>query len=199
MVPPGVGFVFFNDKARAKRNAMPRVSKYWDWAPRSDPEEFYQYFGGTAPTHHLYGLRTALGMIHEEGIESVWARHERLAQAIWTACEVWAQGGALELNVADRGFRSHAVTALRLPDGKATALREWTQAHLGLTLGIGLGMAAPDGTGRDDYFRLGHMGHLNGHMVMGMLGGLEAGLTALDVPRGSGALEAAAAVMAGRD
>ncbi|KUJ80484.1 septum site-determining protein [Ruegeria marisrubri] len=199
MVPPGAGFVFFNDKAQAKRNAMPRVSKYWDWVPRANPEIFYQYFGGTAPTHHLYGLRTALGMIHEEGIENVWARHERLAQAIWAACEVWAQGGALELNVSDRNARSHAVTALRLSDGKAAALREWTEANLGLTLGIGLGMAAPDGSGRDDHFRLGHMGHLNGHMVMGMLGGIEAGLSALGVPRGSGALEAAAAVIAGND
>ncbi|TMV07751.1 alanine--glyoxylate aminotransferase family protein [Ruegeria sediminis] len=198
MVPPGMGFVFFNDRAQAKRAAMPRVSKYWDWAPRANPEFFYEYFGGTAPTHHLFGLRTALGMIHEEGIENVWARHERLAQAIWTACEIWSRGGALQLNVADRVCRSHAVTALRLPEGKATALRTWTEANLGLTLGIGLGMAAPDGTGRDDYFRLGHMGHLNGHMVMGVLGGIDAGLRALNVPRGEGALEAAAAVISGQ-
>ncbi|MEX0366990.1 MAG: alanine--glyoxylate aminotransferase family protein [Ruegeria sp.] len=196
MVPPGVSFVFFNEKAAAKRAAMPRVSHYWDWAPRANPDDFYQYFGGTAPTHHLYGLRAALDMIHTEGVENIWARHHRLAEAIWAACEVWGETGDLCLNVTDRSYRSHAVTALRLNSGKGTALREWTEAHLGLTLGIGLGMAAPDDPNRDAYFRLGHMGHLNGHMVLGLLGGVEAGLTALDIPHGQGALEAAAAVIA---
>ncbi len=192
MTPAGTGFVFFNDKAQAKRAAMPRVSQYWDWQPRANPDLFYQYFNGTAPTHHLYGLRAALDMIHAEGIEHVWARHERLAQAVWAACEIWAQGSALHINIADRQHRSHAVTALRLTDGRGTSLRRYTETQLGLTLGIGLGMADEDGC-----FRLGHMGHVNGQMIMGMLGGVESGLAALNIPRGSGALDAAAAVLAG--
>ncbi|MCV2888212.1 pyridoxal-phosphate-dependent aminotransferase family protein [Ruegeria aquimaris] len=196
MVPPGVGFVYFNDKAAAKRATMPRVSWYWDWVPRGNPDEFFQYFGGTAPTHHLYGLRAALDLIHGEGIEHVWARHAKLARAIWAACEIWAEGGDLVLNVADPAFRSHAVTALRLDSGKGTALRQWTEQTLGLTLGIGLGMAAPGDPARDKFFRLGHMGHLNGQMVMGLLGSIQAGLTALNVPHGKGALEAAAGVIA---
>ena len=53
MVPPGVSFVFFNDRAAAVRDAMPRVSRFWDWTPRANPEEFYQYHCGTAPTHHI--------------------------------------------------------------------------------------------------------------------------------------------------
>ncbi|WP_170761811.1 pyridoxal-phosphate-dependent aminotransferase family protein [Ruegeria lacuscaerulensis] len=191
MTPAGVGFVFFNDKAQAKRAAMPRVSQYWDWQRRVNPEVFYQYFNGTAPTHHLYGLRAALDMIHAEGLESVWTRHERLAAAIWAACEIWAQGGALQLNVADRTHRSHAVTALRLTDGLGTPLRVFTESQLGLTLGIGLGMEDWDGC-----FRLGHMGHVNGQMVMAMLGGVETALAALDIPRGKGALEAAASALA---
>ncbi len=194
MTPPGMGFVFFNDKAQAKRAAMPRVSQYWDWQPRANPELFYQYFNGTAPTHHLYGLRAALDMIHAEGIEAVWGRHAILARAVWSACETWAQGGALHLNVADRAYRSHAVTALRLSDGRGTPLRQFTEHTLGLTLGIGLGMED-----QQSCFRLGHMGHVNGQMIMAMLGGVEAGLAALDIPRGSGALEAAAQVLAGRD
>jgi alanine-glyoxylate transaminase / serine-glyoxylate transaminase / serine-pyruvate transaminase len=198
MVPPGMGFVFFNDKAAAKRSEMPRVSKYWDWVPRANPDEFFQYFGGTAPTHHLYGLRAALDMIHDEGIEHVWARHQRLAQAIWVACETWSETGELRLNVADRRFRSHAVTALRLDTPNGTALRNWVQNHLGLTLGIGLGMAEPEDPAGDAYFRLGHMGHVNGQMIMGVLGGIQAGLSALDIPHGRGAVEAAAAVIAGR-
>ena len=191
MTPPGMGFVFFNDKAQVKRAAMPRVSLYWDWQPRANPELFYQYFDGTAPTHHLYGLRAALDMIHAEGIENVWARHRHLAKAIWAACEVWAQGSALHFNVADPAYRSHAVTALRLTEGRGTPLRNFTENHLGLTLGIGLGMEDWDGC-----FRLGHMGYVNAQMVMAMLGGVETAMAALNIPRGNGALEAAATILA---
>ncbi len=196
MVPPGLGFVFFSQKAAQKRSQIPRVSRYWDWAPRANPEEFYQYWNGTAPTHHLYGLRTALDMIMAEGMSAVWARHETLARAIWTACEIWATGGALHLNVNDRAYRSHAVTSLKLTHGRAAKLRAWSEAKLDLTLGIGLGMAEPDGTGAHDFFRLGHMGHVNGQMILGLLGSLEAGFRALDVPIGPGALEAASQVIA---
>jgi len=197
MVPPGMSFVFFNDKAAAKRASMPRVSRYWDWQPRANPEEFYQYFGGTAPTHHLYGLRAALDMIHSEGMSHVWARHERLARAIWAACDIWGEnGGSLKLNVADPVNRSHAVTSIRIGSPDGTALRDWVEQNLGLTLGIGLGMAPPGDPAWHGFFRLGHMGHVNGHMVLGMLGGIEAGLTALNIPHGSGAVEAAASVIA---
>ncbi len=196
MVPPGMAFVFFNARAAAARAAMPRVSRYWDWTPRANPEEFFMYWNGTAPTHHLYGLRTALDMLHAEGIEAVWARHALLARAIWAACEVWAQGGPLELNVADTQNRSCAVTALRLEAPNGTALRDWVEHNIGLTLGIGLGMAPPGDPSWHGFFRLGHMGHINGHMIMGLLGGIESGLMALDIPRGSGALEAAAGVIA---
>lgn len=196
MVPPGMSFVFFNDKADGVRGAMAQVSRYWDWRPRANPDEFYQYWGGTAPTHHLYGLRVALDMLMDEGMEAVWARHARLAGAIWAACDVWAEGGALVLNVADPANRSCAVTALRLDQGRGAKLRAWLESELSLTLGIGLGMAEPGDPKRDDYFRLGHMGHINGQMIMGLLGGMDAGMRALDVPIGAGALDAAAAVIA---
>lgn len=196
MVPPGLGFVFFNDKAAVLRSRMPRVSRYWDWSPRAAPEEFYQYFNGTAPTHHLYGLRVALDMIHAEGIEAVWQRHAVLASAIWAACEAWSREGSLRMNIAEPSQRSHAVTSLRLDSPQGTALRDWTQHHLGLTLGIGLGMAHPGDPAWHGFFRLGHMGHVNGHMIMGLLGGIEAGLTHLGIDHGAGALDAAAAVIA---
>lgn len=197
MVPPGVGFVFFNDKAEAARQKLPRVSRYWDWSPRAHPQEFYQYHCGTAPTQHLYGLRAALDMIHDEGIEQVWARHAVLARAVWAACEAWSTRGTFAMNITDSANRSNAVTALRLQSPGATALRDWVQYNLGLTLGIGLGMAAPGDPAWHGYFRLGHMGHVNGHMIMGMLGGVEAGLNALDIAHGDGALDAAARVIAG--
>jgi len=198
MVPPGMAFVFFSPKANEARARLARVSRYWDWAPRSEPELYYQYFNGTAPTHHLYGLRVALDMIHAEGIEAVWARHERLAGAIWAACAAWGADGPLELNVADRAYRSRAVTSLRIGPPHGTALRDWVEQNIDLTLGIGLGMAPPGDPAWHGFFRLGHMGHVNGHMIMGLLGGIDAGFKALDIPHGSGALSAAAEVIAGR-
>ncbi|UWQ63679.1 aminotransferase class V-fold PLP-dependent enzyme [Leisingera caerulea] len=197
MVPAGMGIVFFNTRAAEARRALPRISRYWDWEPRANPEEFYQYFGGTAPTHHLYGLRAALDMIHAEGMEAVWARHAHLARAIWAACEAWGADGPLRMNVPDRALRSHAVTALRIGSPLGTELRMWLEQNLGLTLGIGLGMAPPRSPDWHGFFRLGHMGHVNGHMIMGLLGGIETGLRALDIPHGKGALEAAAAALAG--
>jgi alanine-glyoxylate transaminase / serine-glyoxylate transaminase / serine-pyruvate transaminase len=196
MVPPGLGFVFFGPRAAEARSKMERVSRYWDWVPRANPEFFFQYSGGTAPTHHLYGLRAALDMIHAEGIEAIWARHDSLARAIWAACEAWGQGGPLELNIADAAHRSRAVTALRIGAPHGTALRKWTEHQAGVTLGIGLGMAEPGDPAWHGFFRIGHMGHVNAHMVIGALGAIQAGFMALDIPHGPGALDAAAGVMA---
>jgi alanine-glyoxylate transaminase/serine-glyoxylate transaminase/serine-pyruvate transaminase len=194
MTPPGLGFVFLNDKAKAAQNE--RVSYYWDWRPRIDPEGFYQYFGGTAPTHHLLGLRAALDLIAEEGgIEAVWHRHDVLAHAAWAAFEAWGQGGPMKINIADPAERSRAVTALSLGADNGTRLRRWVEANGGLTLGIGLGMSAPGDPKGDGFFRLGHMGHINPHMMLGALGVIEAGLKALDIPHGAGALSAAAEVI----
>ncbi|SEN04455.1 alanine-glyoxylate transaminase / serine-glyoxylate transaminase / serine-pyruvate transaminase [Roseovarius tolerans] len=198
MVPPGLSFVFFSDKAADARRRMERVSRYWDWTNRADPQMFYQYFGGTAPTHHLFGLRAALDLIKTEGIEAIWARHETLARAIWAACETWGQTGPLELNIADADLRSRAVTALRIGAPHGSALRQWVQDNAGVTLGIGLGMAEPGDPAWHGFFRIGHMGHVNAHMILGALGAIESGLIALDIPHGPGGMAAAARVIAGR-
>ncbi|TCL08208.1 alanine-glyoxylate transaminase/serine-glyoxylate transaminase/serine-pyruvate transaminase [Shimia isoporae] len=195
MVPPGAAFVFFNDKAQAARAGLDRVSKYWDWQPRANPELYYQLFCGTAPTHHLYGLRVALDMIKDEGLEAVWARHEVLAKAIWAAGEAWGRGGPFELNIADAAARSHAVTSLRIGKEHGTRLRRWCQDQAGLTLGIGLGMSTEDDPKGDGFFRFGHMGHVNAQMILGMLATVQTGLRVLDIPHGAGALEAAADVI----
>ena len=197
MTPPGLGFVFFNEKAEAARGRLDRVSSYWDWRPRAEPTDFYQYFCGTAPTHHLYALREALDMIAEEGLEAVWARHARLARAIWAACEAWGAGGPLEINATDPAWRSHSVTALRIGAPAGTELRRWVEERAGVTLGIGLGMADRGDPASHGFFRIGHMGHLNAQMVLGVLGVMEAGFRELCIPHGKGALEAAAEVCAG--
>ncbi|MHA6343999.1 pyridoxal-phosphate-dependent aminotransferase family protein [Roseivivax sp. CAU 1761] len=196
MVPPGLAFVYFNERAARIRRALPRVSRYWDWAPRAAPEIFYQYFGGTAPTHHLYGLRAALDLIAAEGMTAIWARHATLARAIWAAAETWGAEGPLTLNVADPRHRSHAVTALRLGAPHGARLRDWTAAQAGVTLGIGLGMSEPGDPDGRGFFRFGHMGHVNAHMVLGLLGTVEAGLRALAIPHRPGGVSAAAQVVA---
>ncbi|PTW49769.1 MULTISPECIES: pyridoxal-phosphate-dependent aminotransferase family protein [Rhodovulum] len=199
MVPPGLAFVFLGPKAEEARARADLATPYWDWTPRANPQEFYQYFGGTAPTHHLYGLRAALDMlVHEEGLEAAWDRHARLARAIWAAIEAWGQGGPIALNMTDPALRSHAVTSVRIDPPHGTALREWLSETAGVTLGIGLGMAAPGDPAWHGFFRIGHMGHVNAHMILGALGTMEAGFKALGVAHGAGALEAAAGVIAGR-
>jgi alanine-glyoxylate transaminase/serine-glyoxylate transaminase/serine-pyruvate transaminase len=197
MLPPGMAFVFFNERADRVRERADCVTRHHDWRPRADLPTPSQRFNGTAPTHHLHGLREALDMIVlEEGIEAVWARHATLARAVWAAFETWERPGGVRLNVRDPAHRSHAVTALALP-GHGTRLREWTEQQAGLTLGIGIGMAPPDDPRWHDFFRVGHMGHLSAHSLMGTLGCIGAGLKAIGVPHSAGGLEAAAAVIAG--
>jgi alanine-glyoxylate transaminase/serine-glyoxylate transaminase/serine-pyruvate transaminase len=192
MTPPGLAFTFQN--ARALERRVRCRSPYWDWEPRLDPEAYYQLFCGTAPTHHLYGLRAALDMILEEGLEAVWRRHAVFARAIWAAVEAWGRDGALALNLRDPALRSHAVTTIRTGPGDGTRLRRWCAETAGVTLGIGLSVAGVD---PDSIFRIGHMGHLNPPMLLGTLATIEAGLLALGIRHGAGGVAAAAASIAG--
>ncbi|MGJ8623967.1 MAG: pyridoxal-phosphate-dependent aminotransferase family protein [Yoonia sp.] len=191
MTPAGLSFVWFNDKAKAHRGDC--VTGYWDWRPRINPEVYFQYFYGTAPTHHLFGLRTALDLIKAEGLDAIFDRHEKLAQIIWAAFDQWSKTGPMKLNVANPAHRSHAVTAVGIGSPNGDALRHWCEHQCGLTLGIGLGRDPADA-----FFRIGHMGHVNAHMIMGALGTIDAGLKALDIPHGDGALAAAAKALAVR-
>lgn len=197
MTPPGIGFVFFNEKAEATRETVDMVSKYWDWTPRGNPQEFYEYFCGTAPTHHLFALREALTMlVHEEGLPAAYARHEALAKTIWAALEAWGDGGSIEMNVKDPALRSHSVTSIKIEAPLGTALRDYLTENLGVTLGIGLGMAPGGSPEWHGYFRIGHMGHVNAHMILGLLASIDAALKALNISHGSGAIEAATRVIA---
>ena len=197
MTPPGMGFVWFSDKAIAATKSADLRTPYWDWGPRANASEFWQYWAGTAPTHHLYGLREALNMINEEGLAAVWARHDVLARTVWAAFDAWAVGNpAIGLNVADPANRGRSVTAARLGAPHATRLRQWCEHRAGVTLGIGLGMAATTDPAYHGFLRVAHMGHVNAHMTLGALAVMEAGMIALDIPHGPGALAAAAGVVA---
>ena len=195
MVPPGIGFVFFNDRAKEQQKHLTNVSPYWDWEPRVNPKLYYEYFCGTAPTHHIYGLRTALDMIKHEKIEKTWKRHEILSRAIWATIDRWSSAGDISLNVKNLSDRSHAVTSFRLGGGNGTRLREWLQTKSGLTIGIGLGMSEPGDPQGDGFVRFGHMGHVNTQMVMALLGTVETGLRAIEYEHGRGGLEAASEIL----
>ena len=195
MVPPGVSFNFVNEKASKHRDRVTTATGYWDWRMRQNPEIFYMNFFGTAPTHHLFGLECALEMLlREEGLEAAWARHDIHARAVWAALEAWASAGALRMNITDPAQRSTAVTTIICE--QAETLRSWTESRCGLTLGVGLGLDNIKESGRDSIFRIGHMGHLNPPMILGTLGTLEAGLKALNIPHGDGAIPAAAQIIA---
>ncbi len=195
MTPPGLGFIFYNDKAElAQKRTSPGF--YWDWLPRSRPDMFYQQFAGTAPTHHLYGLREALDMlVHEEGLDNAWARHKTIAAAVWAAIDAWGENGDIRLNIPHSEHRTTAVTTVATGKGDAKRIRQWCEDEAGMTLGIGLGFEVAGPNEYDRHFRIGHMGHQNAPMIMGILGTLDCALKALDIPHGGGALTAASSVL----
>lgn len=135
-----------------------------------------------------------------EGIENVWARHRTLAAAVHAAVECWGSaGGVLRANIAEPSERSVAVTTVTAPGYDMSKLRKWTEEHAGLTLGVAITANTELGSehylGGKSVFRIGHMGHLNPPMLLGALATIDAGLQALGIPHGKGALEAAAAVI----
>jgi len=197
MTPPGMAFVWFSDAARQRSLGSDLVTPYWAWGPRTDAAEFWQIWDGTAPTSHLFGLRAALDLIAGEGLEQVWRRHHTLARTVWAAFDAWSIGNpAIGMNVADPQHRGWSVTAARFGAPDATRLRTWCETKAGVTLGIGLGMAPSTDPAYHGFLRVAHMGHVNAHMTLGALAVMEAGLQALGIAHGPGALAAAAAVVA---
>jgi alanine-glyoxylate transaminase/serine-glyoxylate transaminase/serine-pyruvate transaminase len=185
MTPPGLGLVWANDKALAAHELADMRVGYFDWASRRNVEAHYQLYNGTPPIPLLYGLREALDMIAEEGLENAWARHETLARAVWAAVDAWHVEDGLSCNVTDPGARSHAVTTITTGTIDAAAIRANCEREMGLTLGLGIGADTTR-------FRIGHMGHLNPPMLLGTLGTIEAALHALGAPVGGSGVAAAA-------
>lgn len=136
-------------------------------------------------------------LVHEEGMPAVWKRHDVLANAVWAAFDAWGAGNPdIGMNVARPEWRGRSVTAARLGAPHATRLREWCEKRAGVTLGIGLGMAQSTEPAYHGFLRVAHMGHVNAHMTLGALAVMDAGLKALQIPHGPGAMEAAAKVVA---
>jgi alanine-glyoxylate transaminase/serine-glyoxylate transaminase/serine-pyruvate transaminase len=166
MLPAGLGFNAVSEKARAARGSMPR--SYWDWEPIIDANEqgFWPY---TSATNLLYGLREALAMLQEEGLENVFARHARHAAATRAAVRAWG----LEVLAADEREYSGSLTAVLCND--ADEVRKLILERFDMSLGAGLGQLA----GR--VFRIGHLGDFNDLMLAGTLCGVEMGLRAAGV------------------
>ena len=190
MSPPGLSFVAASQKAmeHADKATLPR--HYWDWRRRLD-EEAYMWFCGTAPEHLLFALRVAIDMIQEEGLENIFRRHQRLADAVRAGINVWAEAGALELNALVPSEQSNSVSAIRVDERySAPAIREICENQLNTSLGGGLGRLSGKA------FRIGHMGDINEPMILGALGSVELGLEMCGVPHGKGSVTAAIATLA---
>jgi alanine-glyoxylate transaminase/serine-glyoxylate transaminase/serine-pyruvate transaminase len=187
MLPPGLSFNAISSKALAasKEARLPR--SYWAWEEMLAANE-KGYFPYTPATNLLQGLKVAIDLLHAEGLDNVFARHERAAQATRRCFEHWG----IELNCRNPHEFSASLTAVRVPEGfSADALRAEILARSNVSLGNGLGQLT------DKVFRVGHLGDFNDAIVMGVLAAIEIGLKALGIPHRPGGLEAAAVHLAG--
>ena len=181
MLPPGLGFNAVSSKALAasKSNRMPR--SYWDWEPmlQSNLSGFFPY---TPATNLLYGLREALRMLAEEGLDTVFQRHRRFGEATRAAVRQWG----LELLPLDSREYSNCVTAVLMPNGHdSDRFRQVALDLYDISLGMGLGKL------KGKAFRIGHLGDLNDLMLIGTLGGVEMGLRSAGVPHRAGGVQIA--------
>ena len=184
MMTPGLSFVAAREKALAAHADAGLRTRYWDWTVREGNIHYMKYCG-TPPVHLLFGLRKALDMLLEEGLENACRRHALLAGATHAAVGRWSTDGALGFNIPEPAERCPTVTAVLLEEPHLGRLLDWCSRVCDLSLGIGLGPFAGHA------FRIGHMGHVNAPMIIGTLGAIEAGLVALDIPHGRGGVSAA--------
>jgi len=181
MLPPGLGFNAVSEKARAasRTNKMPR--SYWDWEEMLKPNAngFFPY---TPATNLLYGLKEAIAMMLEEGLDNVFARHKRLAAATRAAVTHWG----LEVLCQEPAEYSPVLTAVLMPPGHdADKFRKIALEKYNISLGSGLSKVA------GKVFRIGHLGECNELTLLGALSGVEMGLSAAGVPHRSGGVDAA--------
>lgn len=172
MLPPGLSFNAVSEKALAasRQSTMPR--SYWSWGEMIGPNAG-GYFPYTPGTNLLYGLNEAIDMLHEEGLENVFARHARHGTATRAAVRAWG----LDVLCRQQGQESGVLTAVMMPEGQsADGFRATVLDHFDLSLGNGLSKVA------DKVFRIGHLGDFNDLMLMATLSGVEMGLQVAGVP-----------------
>ncbi|MGB9698427.1 MAG: pyridoxal-phosphate-dependent aminotransferase family protein [Thermodesulfobacteriota bacterium] len=189
MLPPGLAFNVVSEKALLVSQAARLPRSYWDWQAviNANQNGFFPY---TPPTNLLFGLQEALKMILEEGLENIFARHNRLGEATRRAVKAWG----LEINCLQPEEYSNSVTAVRVPEGcDADNLRKIILEKFNMSLGNGLGKL------QGKVFRIGHMGDFNELMLAGTLSGIEMGLAIAKIPFHKGGVQAAIDYLAGNE
>src|SRR3954466_8804045 len=183
MLPPGLSFNAISEKALAasKTNKLPR--SYWDWQEMLtfNAKGFFPY---TPATNLLYGLKEALAMLNEEGLDNVFARHQRLA----AACRAAVKGWGLEVLCADPAVYSPILTGAVMPAGHdSDAFRKIALEHFNISYGAGLGKVA------GKVFRIGHLGDCNELTLMAALCATEMSFKLAKVPHKADGVAAAMA------
>jgi len=180
MLPPGLSFNAISEKALDASKSAGLSRSYWDWQPMLAANKS-GFFPSTPATNLLYGLRESLQMLREEGLDNVFARHDRHAEATRRAVRAWG----LEVLCLNPEEYSSSVTAVLLPPGhNADELRKVILDQFNMSLGNGLGKV------HGKVFRIGHLGDFNDLMLAGTLSGVEMGLALADIPHKKGGVEA---------
>ena len=188
MLPPGLGLNAVSSKALEASTSARLPRSYWDWEAmlRDNKMGFFPY---TPATNLLYGLREALRMLLEEGLDRVFARHLRHAEATRRAVRAWG----LEILCLNPDEYSPALTTVVMPEGHdADALRKVVLERFDMSLGTGLGKL------KGKVFRIGHLGDFNDLMLTGTLCGVEMGLSLAGIPFSKGGVTAALDFLSGR-
>jgi len=181
MLPPGMSFNAVSEKAlqASKTAKLPRSFFQWDDMLTMYKQGFFPY---TPATQMLYGLDVSIQMLHEEGLDNVFARHLRLAEATRRAVRGWG----LEILCRDPKYYAPSVTAVLLPDGHdADQFRNIALNTFNIAYGASFGPYAKK------YFRIGHMGDVNDTMMLGALAATEMALALAGVPHKKGGVQAA--------
>lgn len=184
MLPAGLAFTAVSTKALEAHQHAKLSRYYFDWTKMLARR--HRSFVGTVPVGPFYGLRESIRLIEAEGIEQVWHRHHRLAEATRRAVSIWSGNQGVSFFCTDPKRRSDSVTAVKMPDGHdAEAVRKIAYDRFNVSLGAGL---EPLG---GQLFRIGHMGDLNEPMLLGTLGVVEMSLRLARVPLARGGVDAA--------
>ncbi len=174
MMPPGLSFVATNAKGKGAHQNADLRTHYWDWTFRDGPEHYMKYCG-TPPEHLMFGLKCALDMLLDEGLDAAFRRHQLLADAVRSAVSAWGSNGLMRFNIEQSEARANSVTTIELAEGRTPdTLLNWCEKNASVKLGITIGDLHGKG------FRIGHMGYVNAPMVLGVLSVIETALYVLD-------------------
>ena len=187
MLPPGISFNAVSKKAVEASKSAKMTRSYWDWSSQlgQNPSGNFPY---TPATNLLYGLIEACDMMMDEGLENVFARHERHAEATRRAVRHWG----LDIQCEDAREYSPVLTGVMMPEGHdADAVRKVILEKFDMSLGAGLGKV------KGKMFRIGHLGDFNDLMLCGTLSGVEMGLRMAGVPIETGGVQTALDYLSG--